>query len=128
VAKYLSQGWLDDFRRLAADQPERPGATARIQWVVSGGPDGDVKYWWQLEDGKLLDSGLGPLADADFTLTFTYDDAVKVQQSELDPNVAFMQGRMKVAGDMGKLLQLLPITGSAEYRSLQSSVAALTDY
>jgi hypothetical protein len=34
-----------------------------------------------------------------------------------------MQGTMKVAGDMGKFLQLLPITQSREYLELQARIA-----
>ena len=30
-----------------------------MQYVVTGGPDGDIKYYWILEDGKLLESALG---------------------------------------------------------------------
>ena len=44
---------------MAADQPERPGATARMQYEVTGGPDGDVRYYWVLENGHLRESALG---------------------------------------------------------------------
>ena len=47
---------------------------------------------------------LATLDDADFTMTLTYDDSVKIQKGELDANAAFMQGRMKVSGNMGKLM------------------------
>ena len=128
MAKYLSQEWLDESRKLAEDQPVRPGATARIQYVTTGTPEGDVKYYWVLEDGKLLDSQLGEVSDPDFTLTMSYDDAVKVQQGELDPNAAFMQGRMKVAGNMGKLMSLMPLTQSPEYKAIKGKVTAVTEF
>ena len=128
MPQYLSQDWLDTGRELAADQPGRPGASAKIQWVVTAGPDGDIKYWWRLEDGKLLESQLGVQADADFTLTLSYEDSVKIQKDELDANAAFMQGRMKVAGDMGKFLHLLPITNSPEYRALQAKLREDASY
>lgn len=126
--QYLSQEWLDELREAAGSQPERPGASARIQYVVGGGPDGDVKYYWILEDGKLLESALGTIDDADITLTLTYEDSVKVQQGDLDANAAFMQGRMKVAGNMAKLMQLLPLTNSPEYKQLQAEVAKATTF
>jgi alkyl sulfatase BDS1-like metallo-beta-lactamase superfamily hydrolase len=127
MAKYLTQEWLDETRAMAAGQPERPGATARMQYVVTGGPEGDIKYWWRLEDGKLLESELGTLEDSDFTMTLSYEDSVKVQQGELDANAAFMQGRMKVTGDMGKLMQLMPLTNSPEYRALQEEIRGITE-
>lgn len=130
MAKYLSQQWLDESRKLAEDQPVRPGATAKMQYVVTGGPEGDVKYYWVLEDGKLLDSQLGEVADGDFTLTMSYDDAKKVQQGELDPNAAFMQGRIKVVpgSNMGKLMSLLPLTQSAEYKAIQAKINDVSEY
>ena len=128
MPKYLSQEWLDETRVLAADQPERPGASAQLQYVVTGGPDGDVKYYWILQDGKLIESALGNAPEADFTLTRTYEDSVKVQNGELDANAAFMQGRMKVAGNMTKFMALLPLTSSPEYQALQAKVREVTQY
>jgi predicted lipid carrier protein YhbT len=128
MAKYLSQEWLDEGKKLSEGQPERPGATARMQYVVSGGPDGDIKYYWVLENGKLQESSLGDLSDPDFTMTMTYADSVAVQKGELDANAAFMQGRIKVAGNMGKLMQLMPLTMSPEYKQLQEQVRAITEF
>lgn len=128
MTRYLTQEWLDETRALAEHQPERPGASARMQYVVTGGPDGDVKYFWRLEDGKLRESGLGEIDTPDFTMTLTYDDSVKVQQGELDANAAFMQGRMKVAGNMAKLIALMPLTTSPEYKALQEEIRKVTDY
>jgi hypothetical protein len=128
MAKYLSQAWLDEGRALAESQPERPGASAKMQYVVTGGPEGDIKYYWILDNGKLLESQVGEVTDADFTLTLSYDDSVKVQQGELDANAAFMQGRMKVAGNMGKLMQLMPLTNSPEYKALQEEIRGITEY
>src|SRR5205807_1367446 len=59
MAKWLTQEWLDQTRKMAESQPERPGASARMQYVVTGGPEGEIKYYWVLENGKLLDSQLG---------------------------------------------------------------------
>ncbi|HZN13325.1 MAG TPA: SCP2 sterol-binding domain-containing protein [Acidimicrobiales bacterium] len=128
MAKYLSQEWMDEGRKLAESQPERPGASARMQYVVTGGPDGDIKYYWVLENGKLLDSQVGEITDSDFTLTQSYDDSVKVQKGELDANAAFMQGRVKVTGNMAKLMALLPLTNAPEYKALQEQINAMTEY
>jgi predicted lipid carrier protein YhbT len=128
VAQYLTQEYLDQGRELAKGQPVRPGATAKLQYVVTGGPDGDLKYYWVLEDGKLLESQLGVIADADITMTLSYEDSVAIAQGELDANAAFMQGRMKAAGNMGTLMQLLPVTQSPEYRGLQEQLRSGTTY
>ncbi|MDQ3680590.1 MAG: SCP2 sterol-binding domain-containing protein [Actinomycetota bacterium] len=128
MPKWLTQEWLDEERRLAESQPERPGATTRMQYVITGAPEGEIHYYWILENGKLLESRLGDLSDSEVTLTATYDDAMKVQQGELDANAAFMQGRIKVTGNMAKLMALLPITNSPEYQQFQEELREVTEY
>lgn len=128
MPKWLTQEWMDEQTRLAQDQPERPGATARMQYVVTGGPDGDVRFYWVLEDGKLVENALGTLDDAELTLTQSYEDAKKIQAGELDAQTAFMQGRIKAEGNMAKLLALMPITNSPEYRALQERIREITEY
>jgi alkyl sulfatase BDS1-like metallo-beta-lactamase superfamily hydrolase len=128
MTKYLTQEWLDEARALAQTMPERPAASARIQYLVAKGPDGDVAYWWRLEDGILRESALGRIDEPDVTLSLSYEDATKIQRGDLDMNAAFMQGRMKAAGDMGKLMTLMPITNSPEYKALQVEIRAITDY
>ena len=128
MAKYLTQEWLDIGKDLSQEFPERPGATARMQFVTTGAPEGDVAYYQVLENGKILESVLGEDPNAEFTLTLTYDDSVKVQKGELDPNAAFMQGRMKVTGNMGKLMSLMPLTQSPEYKAIQEKIRAVTDF
>jgi putative sterol carrier protein len=128
MPQYLSQEWLDEFRTMAEDQPVRPGATVKVQYVATGGPDGDVKYYWILDEGKILEAQLGTIPDADFTMTTSYDDAAKVQRGDIDATAAFMQGRMKVAGNMARMMALLPITNSPEWKALQEKVQTMTDY
>ena len=128
MAKWLTQEWLDEGKKLAEGQPERPGASARLQYVITGGPDGDIHYYWVLENGKLLESKLGELPDPEVTLTQNYEDAMRIQKGELDANAAFMQGKVKVTGDIAKLMALLPITMSAEFAEFQKQVLAITDF
>jgi alkyl sulfatase BDS1-like metallo-beta-lactamase superfamily hydrolase len=128
MAKWLTQEWLDESKGLAGSQPERPGASARMQYIVTGGPDGDIHYYWVLENGKLQESKLGDLPDAEVTMTQTYEDAMKIQKGELDANAAFMQGRVKVSGNMAKLMSLLPLTNAPEYKQLQEEIQKITEY
>ena len=128
MPKYLSQEWLDEFVSLAADQPARPGATVKIQYKATNGPDGDVDYYWIIDEGKFLDAKLGMVDGADFSMTSAYEDLAKVQRGELDATAAFMQGKMKVSGNMAKMMSLLPITNSPEWKALQEKVNAVTEY
>ena len=127
MAKYLTQEWLDLQKELAQDFPERPGATARMQYLVTGSPDGDVKYFTVVENGKIVENTLGDDPQTEFTLSQTFDDWVRILNGELDANAAFMQGRIKVVGNMGKLMSLLPLTQSAEYKAILAKVAEQTE-
>lgn len=128
MAKYLSQEWHDIARGLAQAFPERPGATARMAYVVSGSPDGDIKYYQVIENGKVLEQSVGECDGADFTMAVSWADSVAIQKGELDPNAAFMQGRMKVSGNMGKLMALMPLTNSPEYKAIQVIIREQTEY
>ena len=125
---YLSQGWLDLLLALAKDLPERPGATARLQHVVTGTPEGEVRYHQSIVDGRVGEVGLGDHPDAEVTLTQSYADARQVAEGELDASVAFMQGRTKVVGDMGKVLALMPLLQSDQYREVLAEVSRQTSY
>ncbi len=128
MTKYLTQEWLDETRALGADQPERPGASCRMNHVVTGAPAGDIAYFWIVENGRLLESRLGALDDAEVTLTATWEDSVSIARGELDTNAAFMQGKVKVVGNMAKLMALLPLTNAPEYRALQERIRAITEF
>ncbi len=57
-----------------------------------------------------------------------WDDAVAMQRGDLDPNVAFMQGRMKVAGSMGVMMALLPKVNTPEFQDLRRRIASATSF
>ena len=128
MAKYLTQEWLDLNRELAQEFPEKPGASARMQTVVTGAPEGDVAYYQIIENGKMIEAKLGEDPDAEFTITTSYDDSVKIAKGELDANAAFMQGRMKVTGNMGKLMALMPLTQSPEYKAIAEKTRDQTEF
>ena len=128
MPKYLSQEWMDTAKELAQDFPETPGATVRMQQVVTGAPEGDVKYYTVIENGKTLEQNLGEDQQADVTLTNSYDDAVKIMKGELDANAAFMQGRVKVTGNMAKVMSMMPLTNKPEYKEIQEKLKAETEF
>jgi putative sterol carrier protein len=128
MSKWLTQEWLDETKKMAESQPEHPGASLRIQYVVTGGPEGEIKYYWVLENGKILESQLGDLADAEVTTTTTYEDSMKIQKAELDAIAVFRQGRIKVGGNMTKLMALIALTKAPEYKELQEQIYEITEF
>jgi putative sterol carrier protein len=73
--------------------------------VISGGPQGEVRYWLRIADGSAT-AGLGDMADADVTISQSYETSALVNKGELDGQKAFMQGKVKITGKMLKMMQL----------------------
>jgi putative sterol carrier protein len=127
VTKWLTAEWFEQTGSIMAELPVRPGLTARIQFEITGGPDGDIACFWGLEDGHLAERGPGVADHPAATVTLGWDDAVAVQRGDLDPNVAFMRGTMKVAGSMAVIMALLPASNTPEVRDLRRRAAELSE-
>ena len=126
---FLSEGWVALHERAGSALPVRPGATARLQHVVSGAPDGEAAYRIDFVDGRIVAGHVGrDDAAADCTFLVTFDDAVRIARGEMDLHVGFMQGRVKMSGAGGPFLDVLPCTQSPEFRTLVAEVAAATSF
>jgi SCP-2 sterol transfer family len=123
---FLGAEWLALAHDLFGELAPRPGASARVQRVVTGGPGGDVLFRLVFEGGRLVDAALAggdePDPDAELTITTTYDDTLALASGDLDLSVAVMQGRAKVAGSMGALLAILPVTRSRDFRAARAAL------
>lgn len=123
---FLGEDWAAAAGALA---PEGlPPCEARVQLVVTGGPARETAVWFVVRGGRLAEAGTGRLEDAEVVFTAAADDARALAQGQLDPSVAMMQGRLKVAGDFGRCLELLPRTRRAEWRSWRDALAARTAF
>jgi hypothetical protein len=129
VVQHLSEGWVALHGTAGAGLPERKGASARLQHVVTGAPTGEVAYTLDIVDGRVVGTRVGrDDAAADCTFLITFKDAVPIAKGELDLHAGYMQGRVKMSGASGPLLDVLPCTQSDEYRALVAEVAAATDF
>ena len=123
----LSAEWLERQATEAAGLPERHGCTARIQYEVTGAPGGPVVFHTHLEDGRITANALGPDDEPDFTMLVPVEEFRAVVRGELAATVGYMQGRIKVTGNIGRMLSVLPVTTSPEWCDAMSRLAAATD-
>lgn len=74
------------------------------------GPDGSVFI-----DGKSSPNSVskGDGKSADCTISVALETFLKMVKGELDGTTAFMQGKLRVAGDMGLAMKLGPILQKA---------------
>jgi hypothetical protein len=122
----LSQEWLDLRVDHLGSMPEVAGASARLLHVVSGGPDGDVRFSEAYVDGRLTEATLTPGGEPDLELIYKHDVALELATGTLDLVEGFMQGRVKLVGSTGRLMDLLPALQSAEHKAAAAAVAAQT--
>jgi alkyl sulfatase BDS1-like metallo-beta-lactamase superfamily hydrolase len=99
----VHEGWLDGW----VGRGRAPGGTGAVQVVVTGLPDGDASWQVQVEDGVVTEVALGAVKGAALTLTLPAAIADAVADGETTASAAYMQGRMKTAGDLGLVLDVL---------------------
>lgn len=74
-----------------------------IVFNVTGAPDGDVSYYLRTSGGKA-DLGLGNIDAPDVTVGSSYDTAASISKGELNTQTAFMTGKLKIGGNLAKLM------------------------
>ena len=113
MAKFLSEEWAKEVKeRLNQSDAVKASAgsqTAKIQQVVTT-PEGEQRYWFKLEGGEV-DLGVGDIDNPDATITQDYETAVALSKNELTGTAAYMSGKLRVNGDLMKLMQLQGVLG-----------------
>lgn len=84
------------------------GVDAVFQFDLSG--DNGGQYWVKVADQKA-EVHEGQSDNPTITVLASADDYLKVVNGELAPMSAFMQGKVKVKGDMGMAMKLQNLFG-----------------
>jgi putative sterol carrier protein len=110
LAKFLTQEWLDETTTTVNADEEFTSAIASVeltlQFEVPDAPEGtEGTYYFAIKDGRL-EAGAGPGESPDATLINDYETAVAISKGELNAQMAFMTGKMKVGPDsnMAKIM------------------------
>jgi putative sterol carrier protein len=115
AVKFLSQEWAETMTNSLNSSDEfksaAGGQSTKLQQVVTGVDGGDLKYYFVLDNGTA-EVSLGEIEGAEATVTQNYDTAAGLQKGEVNAQQAFMQGKLKVSGNMMKLMQLQGVIGA----------------
>ena len=74
-----------------------------LQFAVVEAPAGDVAYYLTVQDGTAA-MALGTLDDADASVTSDYETAESIARGDLNVQMAFWNGKIKVGGNMAKVM------------------------
>jgi putative sterol carrier protein len=110
--QFLTEEWMTAakaIREKYADQVPAVTVSIRMNQVITDVPfgDGTVKSYLDTSSGSV-EMELGELEAADLTVTTDYDTARKVfvDQDQAAGMQAFMSGKIKVQGDMMKMMAM----------------------
>jgi putative sterol carrier protein len=79
------------------------GVGLSLQFEVTDAPAGPVAYYLSVGDGAAT-LALGALDDSDASVASDYETAAAIAKGELNVQMAFMTGKIKVGGNMAKVM------------------------
>jgi putative sterol carrier protein len=107
LAQFLSETYLAEATAtLATDAAFQSAITnvdLSIQFHVTGGPEGDVAYGLVVGNGTA-NLVSGEVDGPEVTVSNDYETSVGISKGELNTQMAFMTGKLKVTGNMAALL------------------------
>lgn len=107
MAKFLSDEFMvDATEALNTDETFRSAITnvdLSIEFTVTDAPEGEVVYSLAIADGRA-ELARGPVPDADVQVSNDYETAVGISKGEVNTQMAFMTGKLKVGGNMAALM------------------------
>ena len=108
MAQFLSDEYMAAVTEALANHPGFANAISDValdlQFVVTEADDGDIDYRMVIKDGTAtIARGTGN--NPDVTVTNTYETAAGISRGELNTQMAFMTGKLKVAGNMATLMR-----------------------
>jgi putative sterol carrier protein len=129
---FLSPEWIDAARALHAANPdeEAPTIALRMNLVVQEVPFGEGRLEAHLDTTTgVMHIDLGHLESADVRISLDYETAkaVLVDQNAEAAMSAFMAGKVRVEGDMTKLLNYQAAPPTPRQQELTALLRALTE-
>ena len=106
---FLSDGWVEAARALYEQHAVSVAYKIRMNQVITACPfePSEVHMYMDTTDGSM-NTGKGELENPEVTLTTDWDTSRKiiVEQDQAAAMQAFMSGKIKVTGDMTKIMMM----------------------
>ena len=107
MAQFLSDDYFESAREALKTDPGFQNSIANVdlsvQFDVSDTPQGELSYYVKIADGAA-DTEKGPLEGADVSVSSDYETSKAISKGELNVQMAFMTGKIKVGGNMAKIM------------------------
>ena len=135
VAQYafLSDEWMDAAKAIReeyAGKAAAPAHSVKMNQIITEVPfgDGTINAHMDTTSGSL-DMDTGHIDDAEVTITIDYATAkaIFVEQNQQAGMQAFMSGKIKVQGDMTKLMAMQASTPDPTAVEVSKRIADITE-
>jgi putative sterol carrier protein len=110
--------WRDLFNREASVLPAVPGATATVEIVVALNSGVTTTHALVVQDGHV-NVELGPAQDHDARAELEEDDYAAMRRGDIDLMAAYSMGRLRVSGDLERLVAVAPVLDSAAFHQVE---------
>jgi putative sterol carrier protein len=131
--KFLSDEWMDEAKKIReefAGKGTPPAHAVRMNQIITDVPfgDGTVNAYMDTSGGEL-DMELGHLENPDLTVTIDYETAkaIFVDGNPQAGMQAFMAGKIKVQGDMTKLMAMQSGTPDPTAQEVAARIKEITE-
>ena len=131
--KFLSDEWIAEAKKIReefAGKGTPPAHAVRMNQIVTDVPFGDGTINAHMDtSGGDMDFDLGHLDSPDLTVTLDYATAkaIFVDQNPQAGMQAFMSGKIKVQGDMAKLMAMQQGAPDPKAAEIAARIQAITD-
>ena len=125
---FLSGVWLAELAEGVIGLSVGDDFDVSVRYVITGSPHGKVQFRVVVVDGRVAEVVAGADGHADVTATWRYPDAVGQFTGDLHPDVAYMTGRCKLAGDYARYLYgMRPLLGGAPWKEVLADLTGRSD-
>jgi len=121
----FTEGWLKLLKELGSELPSID-LTITCQYEISGAPQGKVRYYIEIENGKVKNAELGKHPSPNCSISTTYKEVSSILEQEKSVAASFMQGNFKIEGEYEKyLFTMNAIRETKEWQNMQQALMPL---